>query len=179
MKFEDREAKQKGGRARSSAKAEAVRLNAQRARAKELAGEYPILGRPYWSPPDVVTIGRLLKRLPQAERAQAVALIGQDGVPPYKAVAILEKLPSKTPEDRAAIYRLASSVDAQERDLALTRALDLPPPLDPATPHVQRARDELRAAVRYTRLAHLRSRWEEALEIVATTLKELMPRTGG
>ncbi len=168
----------RGGHATSPAKAAAVRLNAQRARARELAERYPFLGRPHWSPPDVVTIGRLLKRLPRPEHDRVAALLDQ--IPPFKAVAILQKLPRKRPAERDRLYALGSSGNARDRDLALTRALDLPPPLDEATPHLQRVRDELRLAIR--RIGgheDLRERLRALQDDLVGLMKELTVRTGG
>lgn len=177
MKFQDREAKQKGGRSTSPAKAAAARRNAREAAARQAVSRFPVLQRPGWSAEEILAACRPLKRLPPTEHSGLSALL--DGVLPYKALAMLETLGRLPTTERAAIYAQAGSADEHERGKAIARALGLPPPLDPAVPAVQRARDELRRAAGLTREPDLREQLFGHVDTVRATLNRLIERTGG
>jgi hypothetical protein len=110
--------------------------------------------------------GRRLKRLPLDDRGQAGALLDQDGIPPYKALEILRQLCRRRPAEREAIFALARSTDTHFRNIALTRAAALRPPVDPGVVRLREATVAIERAAKYTRVAHRRAEIEALLPLV-------------
>ncbi len=95
----------------------------------ETAETYPAMQSPEWKQYHVLQACEQLEKLPETERPQAVALL--DELHPKTAVELLAKMAGKPEDERHEIYRLHESEDQRERDLAMTKAAELPPMPDP------------------------------------------------
>jgi ParB/RepB/Spo0J family partition protein len=88
-----------------------------------LADRFPLFQRPGWARHQVLEAGTLLEALPEKEHPVIASLLDQDGIPPKKAIAILENLAHQvTPQTRAEIYRDAKNPDPHVRGNALAKA---------------------------------------------------------
>jgi Predicted transcriptional regulators len=136
----------------------------------ELAERYPFMQRGGWVQHAVLEAGTFLDQLTERDRSAVAALLDQDGIPPKKAISILENLVTLSGTARQEIFRLAQSTDPHERQTALTNAAALPPPVDPGLLILSEAEAQLRKAARLCRtvefradLAHLASLATELL----------------
>lgn len=112
------------------------------------AEAYPALQKPDWKQYHVLEAKEKLNTLPEPERAEAVKLIDQPGIPPKDAIGIIGNLAAMEPERRGEVFRMAGSEDARERDLALTTAARLPPMPDPRSTMLNRVVLDLKKAAR-------------------------------
>lgn len=121
----------------------------------ETADAIPALQAPDWKQYHVLHARDMLRKLPEPERAEAAALIDQPGIPPDRAIPILTNLAEMPAPERGEVFRLHRSTDDRDRDLALTKAANLPPMPDPqylifaaARDWLKKARQELERATR-------------------------------
>lgn len=91
----------------------------------------PLLQALGWKPYHELEAEEILAKLPDSDRAPALTLVAEPGIPPRTAIEILYKLAKKKPSARREIFRLAESDDPRDRSLAKTRAIELPPMPDP------------------------------------------------
>lgn len=112
------------------------------------AEAYPALQKPEWKQYHVLEAKERLEALPEPERADAVKLIDQPGIPPKDAIGIIGNLASMAPEERGEIFRLAESDDSRERTRALTKAAERPPMPDPRSTMLRGVVRELKKAAR-------------------------------
>ena len=123
-----------------------------------LAEEFPFMQQPGWVMGNVITAGEAIEKLPEQERPKVAALLDQPGVPPKKAIAILENLVELPPAERKAIFKLAESDDEHDQGTALSRAAALPDPVDPGLTLLRSAVEELKKAARYCREQRFKAR---------------------
>lgn len=95
------------------------------------AEAFPQFQQPQWNQTTVLTARKALARLPEEERAKAVAFVDEPGIPTKDAVEIIESLSEMNPEQREKVFTLRSSEDERERELALTTAAQKDPNPDP------------------------------------------------
>ena len=124
-----------------------ARESLQRAeRHVELADRYPFLRS--WRQGDVLQFREHIKKMPPEEQNKLCEFIVQDHLPmhprPDQALTVAQVMRDKTPEARAAIYKLAKSTDAKDRTLATTRSRELPPMPDGRLMILSEALDRLR-----------------------------------
>jgi ParB family chromosome partitioning protein len=92
-----------------------------------LAERYPMFQKG-WARHQVLEAGSILEALPEKEHPVVASLLDQPGIPPKKAISILENLAQMKPSQRAEIYQEAKSPDSHVRGNALAKAAALPPP---------------------------------------------------
>ncbi len=110
--------------------------------------DYPFMHDPAWKDYHQLEASEHLSRLPKEDRRPAIALINQPGIPPQAAVPILENLTNMPAPTRKEVFALAVSTDSRDRSLALTTAAAKLPMPDPRLTRLDRAAEEIRAAVR-------------------------------
>lgn len=116
-----------------------------------IADRFPFMQRGSWKQHHVLEAGSLLDQIPPREQTTVGALLDQDGIPPKKAIEILQNVVRLPPADRQEIYRRARSSDEVERTSALTKAAALPDPVDPGLLLLGNAEEHLRKAARACR----------------------------
>ena len=127
-----------------------------------------------WARPQVLEAGALLEALPEKEHPAVASLLDQPGIPPKKAIDILENLAHRvTPQGRAEIYREAKNPDPYVRGNALARAAALPPAPDPAFVHLTEARDRLRRSEKVCRIEVIRPTIAALAHAVQNLIHEL------
>ena len=136
------------------------------------AEEYPALQRPGWVQHQVLHAGALLEKLPVPDRPKAAAMLDQDALPPRKAITILENLAELPAPERKSIFKLAQSGDAHERTTALTRALELPDPVDPGLTVATELAPLARKAARLCRHPEFKARLSAVADMTASLLKD-------
>jgi len=136
-----------------------------------LAERYPAFRRVGWVQDQVLDAGELLEKLSEPERSKATTLLDQEGIPPKKALGVLENLVSLSTEKRREIFKLAQSDDPHERTTALTRAAALPDPLDPGLIIMGDVVALARKAARNCRHAEFKTRISELADAATEVLK--------
>lgn len=139
----------------------------------EIAERYPVFQRPDWKQHNVMEADEALEKLPERDRSKAAALLDQDGIPPKKAIAIIENMVEMASAERQEIFKLAASDDAHNRRVALTTAAALPPPPDPASMILSRMHRDGEKAVKVCRVERLRPQIEGLVEKTADLIKRL------
>lgn len=97
-----------------------------------LAEDYPFLKRPGWVMHSVLRAGEALEKLPQSERPKLGAMLDAEGIPPGKAIQVIEAMVERKPAERVSIYEASMSDNPHRRGEALAAAAKLPPLPDPA-----------------------------------------------
>lgn len=87
-----------------------------------LAEAFPVFKQPQWTQEGVLQARKVLARLPEPERAAAVAFVDEPAVPIKDGLAILEEIAAAPPEKRENLFRLHQSPDLRDRELAVTTA---------------------------------------------------------
>jgi ParB/RepB/Spo0J family partition protein len=110
-----------------------------------LAEQYPFMQK--WRQSEVLAIHEALVTVPEAEREDAMAVLGRAKVLPADlAATMLRNIQAKKANERAAIYALACSKDPRDWSRALTGAAQMPPMPDPRLDCLDAALDALRRA---------------------------------
>jgi hypothetical protein len=130
----------------------------------EIADRFPFMQRPGWVQHAVLEAGTFLDQLPERDASAVAALLDQDAIPPKKAIRILENVVTLPAVERQDIFRLARSTDNHERQIALTKAAAVPPPVDPGLLILGEAETQLRKAARVCRTAEFRSQLADLAE---------------
>jgi hypothetical protein len=106
----------------------------KQARFVELTETYPLFVNPHfkWWPETVLLAGKVLDELPVDERIRAANLLHTKVGMPEVVVESFQNLVDMDAKQRLEVFRLGESGDEHNRGIALTMALRLPPPPDPA-----------------------------------------------
>ncbi|MFH1741227.1 MAG: ParB N-terminal domain-containing protein [bacterium] len=113
-----------------------------------LAERYPFMQRNGWVQHQVLEAGAEIEKLSEAERGQVAAFLDQDAIPPKKSIEIIRNMAQMPAARRKEIVRLSESGIEHDRQTALTKAANLPPPPDPAINWLRQAESALNNAVR-------------------------------
>lgn len=92
----------------------------------ETVEQHPELGGPNWKQYHVLEAREKLERIPEPERAKAVALVSQRDILPRDATGMLSNLAEMPAPERERVLTLAESEDTRDRDLAVTEAAKKP-----------------------------------------------------
>jgi ParB family transcriptional regulator, chromosome partitioning protein len=114
-----------------------------------LAEQYPFMQREGWRQYRVLEAGEALKNLPEEDRSQLAAMLDQPFIPPETSIEIIKNVAEKSARERKEIFELANSESKHNRDIALTKAANLPPPTDPSLTRIRLALSEWEKAVKY------------------------------
>lgn len=98
------------------------------------AEEYPVFQGSDWKRSQVLAADEALESMPKRDRALAIEMVAERGVPPETAVTMIETLAEKPAAERKAINALYRSGDPKKHSLAMTRAAKLPPMPDERLP---------------------------------------------
>jgi len=138
----------------------------------EVAERFPFMQRDGWRQAHVLEAGGHLdsKDLPRREHPKIATLLDRPGVPPEKAVAILANLRKKDADERQAIYTLATSDDPHDHKAALAKAIEQPPPPDPAALVLGQMQTLAQRAVKVCRDDRLRPALRAILDAITDAL---------
>lgn len=131
-----------------AAAAGVTKAQVQRAQTQvETAESFPFMQAPGWKQYHVLQAAEQLEKIPEPERPKISKLLDQPGIPPQAAIPILSNLNQMPPAERAEVYALNESADSRDRDLAITKAAQMPPMPDPRLKLIGDATTALRKAI--------------------------------
>jgi ParB-like chromosome segregation protein Spo0J len=112
------------------------------------ADAYPELKGPEWKQSYVLAFKENLEKLPEQDRAAAVAMVMEDIVIPKKAVLMLDNLGEKTPQERTKIFDLHQSGDQRKHDAAMSMTVSGRVFPDLRSPSLKTVIDELKGCIK-------------------------------
>ena len=120
-----------------------------------IAEAHPFMQQPGWVQGQVLRAGEAIEKLPKKEHASVAVLLDQPGIPPKKAIELLNNLGAMEPAERKDIFEKAKSADQHDRSNALAAAAKLPPVPDPGLMLLIESRRGIERAAKECRLKGL------------------------
>jgi ParB-like chromosome segregation protein Spo0J len=138
----------------------------------ETAEAYPFMRDPSWKQSQVLEARQHLQQMPHEQRAVAVAMISEPGVPAHKALPMLSNLRHMPEEKRGKLLGRYQGGNPRERDFAVSQAIELPTAPDPRLLKLKAALREIRECVERSPVDELTPRYTELMQLMDVLIED-------